>query len=900
MKMQSKQLKAAIFWVVIIIIGVMLFVSGCGRPASNSNPVYLGDNSNSITSTFSAARISHSSVVFDSKLWIIGGCGTGGMKNDVWSSSDGVDWTRSTAAALFQARVYHSSVTFDNKIWVIGGFTSDGYKNDVWYSSDGISWTCATAEAGFSGRRGQSSVVLDNKIWVIGGYDSTGYKNDVWYSSNGVNWTRATSNAGFAARFGQSSVVSDSKMWVIGGCANGVYKSDVWYSSDGVSWTCATSNAGFDPRRGHGSTVFDSKIWVIGGRDDTGYNRSSSNGVNWTRATDSAYFSARRGHTVLTLGTYMYVVGGQDGNEYRSDVWRSSDGTNWDRQTVAKLCFIHHTCGGNWISSSNGGLGTALNNNHYYVTETDYGWSAAAGDNLGSFTDINNWGVWFTDSKMSYVYNNSSHYDYNNAISDPGGENEIVIFKSGYANSEVGSSIETEEAYYNALLPYFYAHPEKLFILVTPPGDSSVSSYLKTKELCDWLVDTSSGWLKDYHRSNVVVYDLYCTLSETNSHHRIVSGSVERTYAGDYDGVSPYHSSDNHPNATGNQKATTEFVPLLNYYYSRWKAEITAEHGSMPPPTPSSTPTVSLPTTVSTSAWPGETWQSSTILTGLDPTGFNSNMSSATWNPETRMFWVCRNGGPSAFWALDEDGVGSLKIATSGGVQAKFVTSEAVNHGDFEGICQVNYDESNVYVIDERVGIIKKYDVSVYGHYPVWIRQWDISANIPAYDGSQGPEGITFVPDEWLSYWDFVDGSGNPYPSSVNGMGGLMFIAHQNGGRVYVFDLDPNSSTKTFVGAYKTRQIESSDLEFDRSNGHLYVWHNTGSNYLEVTTLSSYVSGGERHLATLAEFVAPKTGNLEGFGFQPASDPNHWCLITDDDNQNGAALMLFKNFNPGL
>jgi hypothetical protein len=33
-----------------------------------------------------------------------------------------------------------------------------------------------------------------------------------------------------------------------------------------------------------------------------------------------------------------------------------------------------------------------------------------------------------------------------------------------------------------------------------------------------------------------------------------------------------YPSDDSHPSTAGQQKATTEFVPLLNYYYHIWKA----------------------------------------------------------------------------------------------------------------------------------------------------------------------------------------------------------------------------------------------------------------------------------------------------------------------------------------
>ena len=128
-----------------------------------------------------------------------------------------------------------------------------------------------------------------------------------------------------------------------------------------------------------------------------------------------------------------------------------------------------------------------------------------------------------------------------------------------------------------------------------------------------------------------------------------------------------------------------------------------------------------------------------------------------------------------------------------------------------------------------------------------------------------------------------------------------MLVAHQNGGRVYAFDLDRSDSTFDFVGAYKTRKTESSGLEFDRSNGYLYIWHNIGPapNYLEVTTLASHVDG-ERTLTPIAEFEGPKSGNLEGIAILPASDDDNWCLIVDDDNQDGAALMWFQTFDPGL
>ena len=268
--------------------------------------------------------------------------------------------------------------------------------------------------------------------------------------------------------------------------------------------------------------------------------------------------------------------------------------------------------------------------------------------------------------------------------------------------------------------------------------------------------------------------------------------------------------------------------------------------------------------------WPAEAWAAAETLTHLD-SDFEKDMSGAAWNPQTKMFWVCCNKRPSAFWALTEDESNSFMIATNGsGTQAKY----DLGKGDFEGICQVDYSEPTVYIMVEEDDQIREYDVSVYGS-AVLNLQWNIAAHVPTSGGS-GSEGITFVPNEWLMKEHFVDGNETPY-LSTNGMGGLMLVAHQNGGRVYAFDLNPTNSAFHFVGAYATSRSESSGLEFDRSTGLLYIWHNTGPNYLEVTELSSYQDGAEKRLTPLAEFLGPK--KRQPGGHRHRSDRHHEPLV---------------------
>jgi hypothetical protein len=293
-----------------------------------------------------------------------------------------------------------------------------------------------------------------------------------------------------------------------------------------------------------------------------------------------------------------------------------------------------------------------------------------------------------------------------------------------------------------------------------------------------------------------------------------------------------------------------------------------------------------------TDPWPGETWQQSTVLTGLD-TDFQQNLSGAFWNEHTRTLWVCTNG-PGRFWALVPDGHGSFMVQTAAGRRGEFDAP-----GDDEDLTQADLDDHTVYVLVEGTDHIRRYDVSTLGA-PRLVNEFDFHAYVPAYANSLGSEGITFVPDAALSARGFVDANGQPYTSHY-GMGGLMFVAHQNGGGVYVFDLNPANNGVKFVGRYLTSRGESSALGFDRSTNHLYIWHNTGSNYLEVSDLTSAVrADGQRHFTTLREFLGPKGGNLEGIAFTPATSGEHSFFSTDDSNQDGAALMWFHHFDPGL
>ncbi|MEO9872660.1 Kelch repeat-containing protein [Ekhidna sp.] len=216
-------------------------------------------------------RHQHTSLVFDNKMWVIGGLGfsesntsASNPLNDVWYSEDGFTWTEATGEESFGARYRHTSVVFDNKMWVIGGDIASSSANDVWYSEDGTTWTEATEAAAFSARRSHTSIVFDNKMWVMNGENgSINFFSDVWYSEEGITWTEATSDMGDELTRTTSVVYAD-KMWIIAGATStSGTTSSTYFSDDGVNWF---RDGGLRPVKNHTSVVFDDKIWSIGGR----------------------------------------------------------------------------------------------------------------------------------------------------------------------------------------------------------------------------------------------------------------------------------------------------------------------------------------------------------------------------------------------------------------------------------------------------------------------------------------------------------------------------------------------------------------------------------------------------------------------------------------------------------
>ena len=243
---------------------------------------------------------------------------------------------------------------------------------------------------------------------------------------------------------------------------------------------------------------------------------------------------------------------------------------------------------------------------------------------IGNRTDIGQMPDWFlgsdSDLIMTSIYGENLETDnfgeHSNSSSknplqnpDSAAENQVVMFKSCYPNTllkgnpddpasqiknpalnfTAGSeehTVANAKRIFNDLLTYFGKHPDKFFVIVTPPPRLELpENGTIARGFSNWLVH---DWIKEnnYPRNNVMVFDLFNVLTsghgsrqddageEQGNHHRIWNGEMQHIVQDSNNLlVYPRAPGNNHPSPAGLQKATQELVPLLNYYYSSWKSK---------------------------------------------------------------------------------------------------------------------------------------------------------------------------------------------------------------------------------------------------------------------------------------------------------------------------------------
>lgn len=186
-----------------------------------------------------STREDFGAVVFNNLMWVIGGAP--GPLNDVWSSPDGITWTNVLANGPanvnhFDPRWGFAITVHNNRIWILGGAKETPRPtnafSDVWSSPDGINWTRVSNLNSFGTTYYHEAVTNNGEIWLTGGVNLPwGPRNTILDTPDGINWNYVTSSP-YPPRFFHQSLSFNNKVWIIGGMDNiltRTYYNDVWH-----------------------------------------------------------------------------------------------------------------------------------------------------------------------------------------------------------------------------------------------------------------------------------------------------------------------------------------------------------------------------------------------------------------------------------------------------------------------------------------------------------------------------------------------------------------------------------------------------------------------------------------------------------------------------------------------
>ncbi|SCE40767.1 Esterase-like activity of phytase [Streptomyces sp. DvalAA-14] len=173
--------------------------------------------------------------------------------------------------------------------------------------------------------------------------------------------------------------------------------------------------------------------------------------------------------------------------------------------------------------------------------------------------------------------------------------------------------------------------------------------------------------------------------------------------------------------------------------------------------------------------------------------------------------------------------------------------------------------------------------------------EWNLTSDLPSVPANSGLEGISWVPDSFLTAHGFRDEhTGAAYnPASYANHGtGLYFAGLEANGTVYAYALNLSTGGYTRVATITSGFPAVMDLEFEPATGHLWaVCDDTCQG--QTTTLDINAQGRFAPTAVYDRPTGMADYNNEGFAIAPQSTctsgkkPVVW---SDDANDDGHAL----------
>ncbi len=349
-------------------------------------------------------------------------------------------------------------------------------------------------------------------------------------------------------------------------------------------------------------------------------------------------------------------------------------------------------------------------------------------------------------------------------------------------------------------------------------------------------------------------------------------------------------------------------VTLLDSY--TWTAHASTTYGRCVNGSGAFT-TTTLSTKGSTNACPGQIffapWSGDATVFNADAGNvFGGNMSGlvheASGNANPGVLWAARNGVGTLFRLTWNGSVWAPDAANNWNAGKALLYPNGLPEPDAEGVTLVG---TSAYVSAERNNAangvsrlsILLYDVTAAGSTLTALREWNITADIPAVGPNLGLEGITYVPDAYLTANGFFDESANATydPATyANHNGGLFFVGIEATGTIYAYALNHTTGAFTKVATIVSGFAGVMEVSFDREVSQLWaICDNTCSGRSVVLKIDTQVASPTRGKFVITSRFERPSGmpdlNNEGFAFGAQAEcvnnkkPVYWA----DDSQTG-------------
>lgn len=135
-------------------------------------------------------------------------------------------------------------------------------------------------------------------------------------------------------------------------------------------------------------------------------------------------------------------------------------------------------------------------------------------------------------------------------------QHEVIVFKSCFPASQINSDAQLEQyqAWYLAMRDVMDAHPERVFVVVSPPplhpAATDPAAAVRARAFADWL--SSEAYLAGH--ANIFAFDLFDHLAESDPNSPEVN-MLRAAYRPD--------DIDSHPNQAANQAVGPAFAKAL-------------------------------------------------------------------------------------------------------------------------------------------------------------------------------------------------------------------------------------------------------------------------------------------------------------------------------------------------